>query len=86
MTMALPTSIIEILPTLKALSPSQKLQIIHTLSNENDNLSEKSANDEYENLAWEKGKDLFGSYHSGRSDLSANAKVIAKQRIREISV
>lgn len=32
--------------------------------------------------AWELGKDLFGRWRSGRNDLSARAKEIAKERIR----
>ena len=31
--------------------------------------------------AWELGKELFGCFRSGRSDLSARAKEIVKERI-----
>jgi hypothetical protein len=31
--------------------------------------------------AWEQGKDLFGCYNSGRGDLAARAKQIARERI-----
>ncbi len=80
MTIALPPPVIEILPILQSLPSAQKLQIIHALSD--DKVITKSVNPT-ENLAWEIGKDLFGSYHSGRGDLSQNAKKIAKQRIRQ---
>ncbi len=81
MTIALPPPIIEIMPLLQSLPSAQKLHIIHTLSD--DQISPKPVNSKAENLAWEMGKDLFGSYHSGQSDLSQNAKAIAKQRIRQ---
>jgi Ribbon-helix-helix protein, copG family len=32
--------------------------------------------------AWELGKDLFGCWDSGRGDLSARAKEIAREKIR----
>ncbi len=31
---------------------------------------------------WELGNDLFGKYASGRHDLSANRKVLVKEKIR----
>ncbi|MGM0600792.1 MAG: ribbon-helix-helix protein, CopG family [Candidatus Rifleibacteriota bacterium] len=36
-----------------------------------------------QNNAWQAGKDLFGKYSSGRSDLSANRKSILKQKLLE---
>jgi len=35
------------------------------------------------NNAWETGKDLFGKYSSGRTDLSSNRKDILKQKLRD---
>ena len=32
--------------------------------------------------AWESGRDLFGKYASGRSDLSSNRKELLKDKIR----
>lgn len=34
-----------------------------------------------ESTAWEVGKDLFGCWNSGRSDLSARAKDLAREHI-----
>jgi hypothetical protein len=36
-----------------------------------------------QNNAWQAGKDLFGKYSSGRSDLSENRKSILKQKLQE---
>ena len=36
-----------------------------------------------ESHAWEAGKELFGKYSSGRSDLSSNRKAILQERLRE---
>lgn len=44
-------------------------------------LSQYIARRKMDNLAWEVGKDLFGKYGSGRSDLSTNAKRIAREKI-----
>ncbi len=33
--------------------------------------------------AWSAGKELFGKYASGRSDLSANRKKLLKDRLKE---
>jgi hypothetical protein len=45
-------------------------------------LSEYLADADRQRTAWELGKDLFGCYRSGRSDLSVRAKEIARERVR----
>lgn len=35
-----------------------------------------------QSYAWELGKDLFGKYASGRTDLSVNRKSILRQKLR----
>lgn len=35
------------------------------------------------NNAWEAGKELFGKYSSGQTDLSSNRKTILKQKLRD---
>ena len=35
------------------------------------------------NNAWEAGKELFGKYSSGRTNLSSNRKAILKQKLRD---
>ena len=36
-----------------------------------------------QNNAWEAGKELFGKYSSGQTDLSSNRKTILKQKLRD---
>jgi len=45
-------------------------------------LREYIARQKIDNLAWEVGKNLFGRYGSGRSDLSRNAEKIVREKIR----
>ncbi|MFW2177369.1 MULTISPECIES: hypothetical protein [unclassified Moraxella] len=81
-TLALPPLIQQVLPILRSLNAEQKQQVIHEISAP----SQKMVSDSQENnaqLAWEVGQQFFGSYDSGRDDLSQNAKQIVKQRIRE---
>lgn len=90
MSITLPAVVTDILPVLQALPQADKLKLIHALSDSTE-LSKKQVtkthhhtpNDQAENLAWQVGKDLFGSYHSGRNDTSQHAKILAKQRIRQ---
>jgi RHH-type rel operon transcriptional repressor/antitoxin RelB len=44
-------------------------------------LSQYIALRKMDNRAWEVGKDLFGKYGSGRSDLSMNSERIAREKI-----
>ena len=80
-TMSLPPTVTQIMPLLKQLNADQKLMIVKELLFETEN-NEVSLSETKDNLAWEMGKDVFGSYHSGRTDLSQNAKAIVKDKIR----
>lgn len=79
----LPPPITEILPLLRSLQPEQKLHIIHELSDFSTTSTYPITHQSQENLAWEAGQSIFGSYHSRKGDLSQNAKSLVKQRIRE---
>lgn len=72
----LPPPIADILPALRALPAEQKLLVIHALTD----AAEAPVVDSH--LAWETGKTVFGTYRSGRGDLSQNAKQLVKQRIK----
>lgn len=82
MSVTLPPAIADILPILQALPYAEKLKLIHALSDEPVS-QEITADTVSDNLAWQAGQGLFGSYNSGRSDISQNAKALAKKRIRE---
>lgn len=80
-TVALPPPVMQVMPLLKALDTEQKMMVVKALLfDSGEQVAELPKHDE--NLAWEMGKDIFGSYHSGRADLSQNAKALVKEKIR----
>lgn len=84
-TTVLHTTVTQIMPTLQALNiDEQKLLIIKELSSDKMPTITESQTifptlETDTNLAWETGKNLFGSYAIGRKDLSANAKTLVKK-------
>lgn len=82
LSIALPPIVNQVLPIIKQLDTEQKLAIVREILTDNATNSETLSAENNATLAWEMGKDIFGDYHSGRSDLSQNAKALVKEKIR----
>lgn len=63
----LPPMVQTVLPIMQSLNSEQKMFIIKNLLDDNQASDDGS-------LAWQMGKNVFGSFKSGQGDLSQNAK------------